>query len=199
MQNSLTKDINAFDRKEFPFDNKRRFFIFILIFFLLIPCSIFILYVFRGATIAAVFSWGSILFDFYFLCLLVVVLLLYYTEISILKKFLFKKPALIISDEGITDYSTISGVGLIDWNDVVHIGEWGIFITITVIDPKLYISRQGDFLKRTLLSINIDDDDDFGDNYPFFISPQSLGVNQAELFAIPKSRWEIYLANKKIS
>lgn len=136
----------------------------------------------------------------YFVLYFFGVLILYYTEISILKKIFYNKPGLIVSDEGITDYSTIVGVGLIEWVDIINIQEKGIFITIFVADPVLYISRQTNFLKRGLLRISYDEDEDC-DGYitPFLISPTSLGVNQADLLALIKKRWQIYLAKKDIS
>jgi hypothetical protein len=194
MQRSLTKNISDYERIEVPYDKVNLFVYFIIIFTFLILYIGFVLPNFKA--IITVFSWRFVVLILYFLG----VFILYYTEISILRKFLCKEPGLIISKEGITNYSTVVGGGLIEWADIIGISEKGVFITIFVANPVLYISRQKNLLKRGLLQISYDEDDDYdGYTTPFLISTTSLGVNQTDLLALIKNRWEIYLANKNNS
>lgn len=71
--------------------------------------------------------------------------------------FITKRPALIISEEGLIDQSQLYGVGLIKWDDIetITIGEkFGIsFLTIDTYNPDLLINRTKG-IKRIYLHLN---------------------------------------------
>ena len=79
------------------------------------------------------------------------------------KKLLDKKPALIIDDKGIYDNYTLFNFDLIPWSDVSQIWEGSVatsvaskqqFITVGLVDPDKYISKEKNLIKRKLLIVN---------------------------------------------
>lgn len=78
--------------------------------------------------------------------------LLFYIKILI-----NRKPALIVTDEGIIDHSSYIGAGMVKWKQIEHIDfiNYGgqVFLGIYTYDPELIISRTNGF-KSILNKIN---------------------------------------------
>lgn len=78
--------------------------------------------------------------------------LIYYINVLI-----NRKPALIISDEGIFDNSSFIGAGLVKWEDIEHIDfinfSGQVFLGIMTWDPNLIINRTNG-VKRVLNKMN---------------------------------------------
>lgn len=101
------------------------------------------------------------------------------------KKLIDKRPGLVISDEGIYDNASAFHFGLIPWADISQIYEQTVqvsmaskqrFITIGLINPDKYISRETNFLKRKLLMANAKS---YGS--PIHISTNGLKTEHNEL------------------
>lgn len=75
-----------------------------------------------------------------------------------LKKLFDKKSGLIIDENGITDHSSATSVGLIEWNDISEIKIKRILSTkhllIEVKNPAKYIETEKNSLKAKLLQSN---------------------------------------------
>ena len=76
----------------------------------------------------------------------------------IFKKILDKRPGLVISDEGITEYAMYVSAGFIPWEDIIKIKETKVvnqkFITIVVKNPQVYIDRQKSAFKKKIMQTN---------------------------------------------
>lgn len=87
------------------------------------------------------------------------------------KKWLDKKPGLIIDETGVTDNSSGVSAGLIPWKDIIEIRETKIFrqqfLLLIVQNPETYINRQPNALKRKGME----------SNYQHFGSPISISAN----------------------
>ncbi len=99
------------------------------------------------------------------------------------------KEGLIISDEGIQDNTTFNGVGVIKWDDIKGIREefmaMNKFVRIDVYNPKEYISKGKNAMKRRLLKNN---NRSFGS--PFVVTSRALeGIKHAELFEIMRTEF----------
>ncbi|NJO90201.1 MAG: hypothetical protein HC831_15600 [Chloroflexia bacterium] len=80
--------------------------------------------------------------------LVVVAAVFAFAFILILMQLLSKKPAMIIDNKGLTDYSSPSSVGLIPWKDVTEIKEAKDslkrrLILVVVKNPEEYIHKKG--------------------------------------------------------
>ncbi|REB07265.1 hypothetical protein DVB69_10480 [Sporosarcina sp. BI001-red] len=68
-----------------------------------------------------------------------------FSSIFYIKRVIIHQPALIVSNEGITDNSSYIGAGLVNWDDIANIGmieESGQpFLAIYTFDPDLIINR----------------------------------------------------------
>jgi len=112
------------------------------------------------------------------------------------KKLFDKKHGLVVDEQGIYDNSTSFKFGLISWADISEINERSIrasiaskqnFITIKLVDPNKYISREANTLKRTLLNAN---SKRYGS--PIHISTNALETNHKELLKIMLEHFEMY-------
>jgi predicted protein tyrosine phosphatase len=109
---------------------------------------------------------------------------LYNTSIKIFDK----KPGIKIDNAGILDNSGSNSIGLITWNDINFIVEYKNqlsakrvqkSISIIVKNPDDYISKQSNFMKRTLMKNNM--------KYagsPILISANNLKINFEQLKTI---------------
>lgn len=104
------------------------------------------------------------------------------------KKLFDKKPGLILSEEGIIDNTSVFKFGLIPWSDIsgiyektvqVSIASKQYFVTIELINPNDYISKETNTIKRKLLIAN-------SNNYgsPIHISTNSLKTNHKDLLSL---------------
>ena len=77
-----------------------------------------------------------------------------------IKKLLDRKAGLIIDENGITDNSNASSIGLIKWEDISGIKTKQIlsakFLLIEVKNPKEYIERTNNRMKTKLMQANMD-------------------------------------------
>lgn len=77
--------------------------------------------------------------------------------IKIPKKLFDRRNGLIVTEEGIVDYSTLSSVGLIEWKDIKRIrkekGNSHILLVDTE-DPLKYINKADCGIKRWLMKSN---------------------------------------------
>ncbi len=112
------------------------------------------------------------------------------------KKLFDKKPALVISEHGIYDNTSIFKFGLIPWSDIADIYEESLqasiaskqyFVTIGLVHPDKYISKETNTLKRKLLVANFR-------NYgsPIHISTNALDTNHEELLKLVTGYFDKY-------
>lgn len=68
------------------------------------------------------------------------------------------KPILIISEEGIVDRSSLVGVGLIRWQEIIGVEPFFVgsqlFITVRTTDPEAVVARQRSPIKRWILRMS---------------------------------------------
>jgi hypothetical protein len=112
------------------------------------------------------------------------------------KKLFDKGPGLVIDEEGIYDNTSAFKFGLIPWSDISEIFERSIqasitskqhFVTIGLVDPDKYISREKNTLKRKLLEANAKS---YGS--PIHISTNGLKTNHHDLFKLLSASFENY-------
>lgn len=113
-----------------------------------------------------------------------------------IKEMIIRKPMLIVSDEGITDRSSLIGAGLVRWEDIADIDfiSFGgqLFLGIFTHDPNLIINRTGRFtsmlnkLNKGLIDAQVN------------IPVKSLDCDQEELVEIINSHWEKAVENTEI-
>ena len=89
---------------------------------------------------------------------IVALLLFLLVLLFVLQKLLKNEPALIVSDDGITDRSSGVSVGFIPWEDVLEINGKTMmgshYIRVSVKNPDDYIQRESNILKRWLIRSN---------------------------------------------
>lgn len=111
------------------------------------------------------------------------------------KKLFDKKNGLVIDDNGITDNSSGTSVGLVKWSDIIGIGFAQVhsqkFIMLEVSNPEYYIGLKKNKIGKMAMRANFDK---FGS--PISISANSLKTNFSELQAIIEKRFEKYNAGK---
>lgn len=134
--------------------------------------------VFNNAFAKALASYGSLIMGV--------------VGIYLLSKKLFdKKPGLIISEQGIYDNSSVFRFGLIPWSDMLQIYERTVqkqhFVTIGLVDPEKYISKETNFIKKKLLQVN---SKSYGS--PIHISTNGLKTNHKDLLNLINSCFEKY-------
>lgn len=104
------------------------------------------------------------------------------------KKLFDKNPGIILSQQGIYENTSAFKFGLIPWADISEIYEESIqvsfaskehFVTIGLVDPDKYISRETNVLKRKLLIAN---SRSYGS--PIHISTNGLTTNHKDLFKL---------------
>ncbi len=112
------------------------------------------------------------------------------------KKLFDKGPGLVIDEDGIYDNTSAFKFGLIPWSDISQVYERSIqasvaskqyFVTIALVDPGKYISRETNVLKRKLLEANAKS---YGS--PVHISTNGLKTNHQNLFKLISERFESY-------
>ena len=109
-----------------------------------------------------------------------------------------RKTAIIIDEKGITEYSSICSVGLIEWKDIKYIsvkkmGSNNNFLSIYVKNNRKYLALSKNPLQVLMMKGNIM----FYDT-PFFISFSFLKCNFTELSKIVQEAHEKYKADKQI-
>lgn len=81
------------------------------------------------------------------------------TGIYGIKKIFDKKVGLIIDENGITDNSNASSIGLIEWNDITEIKTEQVmstkFLLIKVENPEKYIGKAKNRIKANLMRVNM--------------------------------------------
>ena len=86
---------------------------------------------------------------------------LFFTATGIfgIKKLFDKKPGLIIDQNGITNNSNTTGIGLIKWQDILEIKTSQVmttkFLLIKVKNPEKYIAKVKSGLKAKLMKYNL--------------------------------------------
>jgi hypothetical protein len=112
------------------------------------------------------------------------------------QKLFDKGPGLVIDEEGIYDNTSAFKFGLIPWSDISEIFERSIqasitskqhFVTIGLVDPDKYISREKNTLKRKLLETSAKS---YGS--PIHISTNGLKTNHHDLFKLISEHFEKY-------
>lgn len=112
------------------------------------------------------------------------------------KKLFDKKPGLVLSEQGIYDNAGAFKFGLIPWSDISEIHERSVevsltskqyFVTIKLVDPDKYISRETNVLKRKLLVANSK-----SHGSPVNISTNGLKTNHKELLKLVNAYFEKY-------
>jgi hypothetical protein len=112
------------------------------------------------------------------------------------RKLFDNKPGLILSDEGITDNTSIFKFGLIPWSDIVEVYEQSVqasvaskqyFLTVSLSDPEKYISKESNGLKKRMMMINLKS---YGS--PVHISTNGLKTNHKDLLKIVNEYFESY-------
>jgi hypothetical protein len=116
------------------------------------------------------------------------------------RKLLDKKPGLVLNEQGIYDNTSLFRFGLIPWSDISQIYERKVqasiaskqqLVTIGLIQPEKYITRETNVLKRKTLQANARF---YGS--PVHISTNGLKTNHKELLNLMNSYFDKY--GKKI-
>ena len=96
------------------------------------------------------------------------------TGIFGLIKFLSKKPGLQIDEQGITDHSNATSVGLIEWKDILALRQEQVmttkFILVDVENPDHYIQRLSGFKQKLLIA-----------NYKKYNTPITITCNTLKI------------------
>lgn len=112
------------------------------------------------------------------------------------KKMFDKKPGLILNEQGIYDNTSVFRFGLIPWSDVSQVYERTVqasiaskqrFVTIGLVNPDKYISRETNIIKKKLLQVNAKS---YGS--PVHISTNGLKTNHNELLNLINSYFKKY-------
>ena len=139
--------------------------------------------VFNNPIVKAIASYGSTimgLFGIYFFT----------------RKLFDKKPGLIIDENGIYDNTSAFHFGLIPWSDISQIYERTVqasiaskqhFVTVGLINPDKYISRENNAIKRKMLAVNANS---YGS--PIHISTNGLKINHNDLLKILNEEFTKY-------
>ncbi|WP_281235268.1 STM3941 family protein [Flavobacterium gelatinilyticum] len=133
--------------------------------------------IYRNIELIKIAGFASV--SFFGLCLL-----------FILFKILDKKPALIINENGITDNSNYSSVGLIAWSKIKGIRTQQVmstkFLLIDVSDPKEFIDK-GSRLKASFMKANLK-----MHGTPVLITSNTLNYNFSDLEKLLHEEWNKY-------
>ena len=107
--------------------------------------------------------------------------------VFIVRKFLDKRPGLVLNSEGIIDNASVASPGLIPWCEITGFNIFEMsgqkMLIVLVTDPEKY-SKRGNFLKRTMNKANAN-----MSGSPIYISANSLQIAFPELI----SEFERYL------
>ncbi|MBF6640197.1 hypothetical protein IVB69_01765 [Flavobacterium sp. J49] len=110
--------------------------------------------------------------------------------IYIIFKAFDKKPGLVVNENGITDNSNFTSVGLIEWSEIIGIRTEQVmstkFILIDVLSPEKFIQNSPKF-KATLMKSNLKM---YGT--PLSITSNSLSYNFNELEKLLKTEFDKY-------
>jgi len=147
--------------------------------FILKPVS-YVSFLYRNVELIRIVGYASLIF--FGFCL-----------IYILCKAFDKKPGLIINENGITDNSNFTSVGLIEWSEIIGIRTQQVmktkFILIDVLNPEKYIQNSTKF-KATLMKGNLKM---YGT--PLSITSNSLSYNFNELEKLLNTEFNKYKNN----
>lgn len=120
-----------------------------------------------------------------------IICVLYFTATGIygVKKLGDKKIGLLINDEGITDHSSASSIGLIKWEDISGIRVQEIMSTklllIDVFQPEIYIEKAKNKLQSRLMKANLK-----ASNTPLSITANTLKYDFDALETLVKSEFQ---------
>lgn len=116
--------------------------------------------------------------------------------ITIIKKFSNNKVGLIINQEGIIDNSSGVSAGIVLWIDIDEIKTAQVmnqkFLMIIVKNPRLYIDRENNIIKRKGMQMNLSS---YGS--PISISTNSLKINFDDLQELLKLKLMEYKGGKE--
>lgn len=163
---------------------KNKLMIFVLIVWLYLTYNfaenIFILFVNnRAVSGSAVFSF---LLNGFLVCICIAFLI--YTA----KRFLDKRPGLIINNMGVLDNSGLVSAGMVFWTDIVEINKSRVLFTecvlIKVKNPERYVSVQKNLFKRSWLNI-----ENRRMGSPVNIAANGLNIKYNDLFRIIQDRY----------
>jgi len=108
-------------------------------------------------------------------------------------KFLFKKTALIITDEGFYDFSNAASAGFIDWAQVKSIRQRqdgsATMIAIQLHAPKAFIDATNDPIAKFFMRLNYK-----GSGTPVLLPMQLLHIYVDDLESLLAKRFEAYKA-----
>lgn len=115
------------------------------------------------------------------------------------KKMFDKEPGIIFNEEGIIVNATVNKFGLIPWEDISEIYEKTVqvsiaskerFVTVRLISPEKYISRETNILKRKVLAAN---SKHYGS--PIHFSANGLKIEHKELLELALAYFRKYNHN----
>gem|GEM_PF-1218510 len=108
-------------------------------------------------------------------------------------KFLFKKTALIITDEGFYDFTNVASAGFIDWGQVKSIGQRQdqsmTMISIQLHAPSDFIEATRDPIAKFFMRLNYK-----GSGTPVLLPMQLLHISVDDLESLLAKRFEAYKA-----
>jgi len=113
-----------------------------------------------------------------------------------IKKMFDKEPGIIFSELGILDNTTVNKFGLIPWEDISEIIEKTVqvsiaskerFVTVRLINPEKYISRETNLIKRKVLEGN---SKHYGS--PIHFSANGLKIDHKELLELTIAYFKKY-------
>ncbi|MGJ1285084.1 STM3941 family protein [Sphingobacterium spiritivorum] len=106
------------------------------------------------------------------------------------RKLFDNKPGLIIDENGITDNTNATSVGLIEWTDITGIEIAQVmsnkFLIIHISTPEKYLSRAKNMFAKKSMQMN---NKTYGS--PISIISQSLKIDFKELENLIRSEWKV--------
>jgi len=103
--------------------------------------------------------------------------------IFIVRKLFDNKPGLVIDENGITDNTNATSMGLIEWNDITMVEKKKVmstkFLIIHTNNPEKYIQRAKNFISKRAVEMSCKT---YGS--PISITPNSLKMNFEDLEAL---------------
>lgn len=110
-----------------------------------------------------------------------------------IRKMFDKRAGLIIDEQGITDHSNATSIGLINWSDITAINTRQVmstkFLLINVQNPEAYIEKAKTGMQRKLMQVNMKT---YGT--PISITSNTLSYDFNKLEEILRERFAEYTA-----
>ncbi len=110
-----------------------------------------------------------------------------------IRKMFDKRAGLIIDEQGITDHSNATSIGLINWSDITAINTRQVmstkFLLINVQNPEAYIEKAKTGMQRKLMQVNMKT---YGT--PISITSNTLNYDFNKLEEILQERFAEYTA-----